>query len=148
MDLGTDKRRNAEALNQRYVGYNKDMKKNEATKIERTEIREGAPKGVSYIPQLTDEQIKQAFGNSLKELRAHLGITQVALEEATQIPRQSLSVYERGEILPTISQAYKITRFFRLSIEDFIIYGANEQRNVLQENFRDITEKYDSVVKI
>ena len=124
------------------------MKKNEATKIERTEAQEDAPKGVSYIPQLTDEQIKQAFGNSLKELRAHLGITQVALEEATQIPRQSLSVYERGEILPTISQAYKITRFFRLSIEDFIIYGAHEQRNVLQENFRDITEKYDSVVKI
>ena len=124
------------------------MKKQVSTTNGASASQERAQSVVNHLPQLTDEQIKKGFGNSLKELRAHLGITQVLLEEATQIPRQSLSVYERGEILPTISQAYKITRFFRLSIEDFIIYGLEEQRKYLQENFRDITEKYDSVVKI
>lgn len=101
-----------------------------------------------YLPDFSDENIKKAFGKSLKDLRTHLGITQALLEDATEIPRQSLSVYERGEILPTISQAYKITRYFRLSIEDFIVYGLNEQENLLQENFRDITAKYDVTVKI
>lgn len=98
--------------------------------------------------ELTDENIKKAFGASLKELRSHLGITQMLLEEATEIPRQSLSVYERGEILPTISQAYKIARYFRLTIDDFIVYGLNAQESIFKENFRDITEKYDVTVKI
>ena len=102
----------------------------------------------TLLREMSDEKIKKGFGNSLKELRAHLGITQLALAEATQIPRQSLSVYERGEFLPTISQAYKITSCFRLSIEDFIVYGLDEQERLLQENFRDITEKYDALVKI
>ena len=93
--------------------------------------------------KLSDENVKKAFGASLKELRTHLGITQVLLEDATNIPRQSLSVYERGEIMPTMSQAYKIAQFFRLTIDDFIIYGLNEQKAILKENFRDITEKYD-----
>ena len=100
----------------------------------------------ALLRELSDEKIKKGFGNSLKELRAHLGVTQVSLAEVTQIPRQSLSVYERGEILPTISQAYKITNCFRLSIEDFIVYGLGEQERFLQENFRDITEKYDALV--
>ena len=101
----------------------------------------------TFIPTLTDDDIKKAFGKSLKELRSHLDITQILLEEATDIPRQSLSVYERGEILPTISQAYKITCYFRLTIEDFIIYGLNLQETLLKENFKSISEKYDIVVK-
>ena len=101
----------------------------------------------TFIPSLTDEEIKKAFGKSLKELRTHLEITQVLLEGATDIPRQSLSVYERGEILPTISQAYKITCYFRLTIEDFIAYGLNLQETLLNENFKSISEKYDVTVK-
>lgn len=103
---------------------------------------------MQYELTWTDDNIKKAFGKSLKDLRTHLAITQILLEEATQIPRQSLSVYERGEIMPTISQAYKIARFFKLSIEDFIVYGLNAQSSVLKENFRDITEKYDATVII
>ena len=101
----------------------------------------------SFTPSLTDDEIKKAFGKSLKELRSHLDITQILLEEATDIPRQSLSVYERGEILPTISQAYKITRYFKLSIEDFIVYGLNLQEILLKENFKSISEKYDVIVQ-
>ena len=101
----------------------------------------------TFIPSLTDDEIKKAFGKSLKDLRSHLDITQILLEEATDIPRQSLSVYERGEILPTISQAYKITQYFKLSIEDFIAYGLDLQETLLKENFKTITEKYDVAVK-
>lgn len=100
-----------------------------------------------FVPKLTDDEIKQAFGKSLKELRSHIDLTQTRLSEATDIPRQSLSVYERGEILPTISQAYKIARFFELSIEDFIAYGLNLQERLLNENFKNICEKYDVISK-
>ena len=95
----------------------------------------------------TDDVIKVAFGRSLKSLREHLNIRQVDLEEVTNIPRQSLSVYERGETAPTITQAYRIVRFFNLSIDDFIVYGMGLQEEILNENFSSITDKYDLVVK-
>ena len=95
----------------------------------------------------TDIAIKEAFGRSLKTLREHLGIRQIDLEETTNIPRQSLSVYERGETAPTITQAYRIARFFNLSIDDMIIYGMDLQGKILNENFSSITDKYDVIVK-
>lgn len=99
------------------------------------------------VLSLTDAQLKTAFGKSLKALREHTGITQSALSSACNIPRQSLSVYERGEIAPTIMQAYRIVRCFSLTIEDFIAYGLDEQATLLEENFACICDKYDSICK-
>lgn len=99
------------------------------------------------VLSFTDSQLKAAFGKSLKELREHTAITQKDLSKACNIPRQSLSVYERGEIAPTIMQAYRIVSHFSLTIEDFIAYGLEEQRTVLEENFSCICDKYDAICK-
>ncbi len=94
---------------------------------------------------LNDEEIKIAFGSSLRELRECLNMTQKDLAEAVDVPRQSLSVYERGETAPTIIQAYKIAKFFNLCIDDFIIYGAGKQEKLLGEEFSSIVDKYNSL---
>ena len=64
------------------------------------------------VLSFTDTQLKTAFGKSLKTLREHAGITQGELSLLSGISRQSLSVYERCEIAPTIMQAYRIVRCF------------------------------------
>jgi DNA-binding XRE family transcriptional regulator len=95
----------------------------------------------------TDVQLKTAFGKSLKILREHTGVTQGELSLVSGISRQSLSVYERCEIAPTIMQAYRIVRYFSLTIEDFIAYGLQRQKDLLGENFACICDKYDSIRK-
>lgn len=98
-----------------------------------------------YIIEMNDEQIRVAFGSSLKLLREHTYLTQGRLEEATNVPRQSISVYERGETAPTITQAYRLAGFFGLCIDDFIVYGLGKQQALLNETFASITDKYDSI---
>ncbi len=95
------------------------------------------------IIEVSDEQVKKAFGESLKKLREHTNTTQKALSQKTGVPTQSISVYERGESAPTITQAMRIAQFFQLSIDDFIIYGIGAQTLVFDENFDSITTKYD-----
>ena len=99
------------------------------------------------VLSFTDTQLKTAFGKSLKTLREHTGITQGELSLLSGISRQSLSVYERCEIAPTIMQAYRIVRCFSLTIEDFIAYGLEQQQVLLDENFANVCDKYDSICK-
>ena len=89
-----------------------------------------------------DKTIREAFGRSLKKLREHKQLTQGQLSDETYISRQSISVYEKGEITPTLTSSYKIASYFNLSVEDFIIYGIGAQE-VFDEKFSDITDKYD-----
>lgn len=91
-----------------------------------------------------DTLLKEAFGRSLKELREYCGITQRELADFTNIPHQSISVYERGTNAPTITQAYKIAFYFNLTIDDFIIYGI--EYDILKEDleYKSITDKYDA----
>ena len=92
--------------------------------------------------ELSDKAIREAFGESLKKLREHKQMTQGELSEEVLISRQSISVYEKGEITPTITSAYIIASYFNLSVDDFIIYGLGVQK-ILDEEFSDITSKYD-----
>lgn len=94
------------------------------------------------ILSIDDEQIKKAFGKSLKELREYVDITQVELGKYTSVPRQSISVYERGEILPTISQAYRLATYFHLTVDDLIVYGLKMQKRIFKEDFPSIIDKF------
>ena len=109
------------------------------------QIRNEIIKTLSYG---IDESVKKAYGRSLKELREHTNTTQQYLAEKTHVPRQSISVYERGETMPTVLQAFKIAFFFNLSIDDFIIYGMDTPlfSDDIKE-FKSITDKYDSMNK-
>ena len=89
--------------------------------------------------QGSESSILYAYGKSLKELRLHCNLTQSELSEKTKIPRQSLSVYERGEVAPTIIQAYRLAVFFGMDVSDFIEYGLN----LPDLEFNDICMKYE-----
>ena len=69
------------------------------------------------------DKLKLAFAKSLKEIRAFVGFSLLDLERLTGINNPSLSRYENGKVEPSISQAIIIADCFRLSIEDFVLYG-------------------------
>ena len=60
--------------------------------------------------------------NRLEELRKERGIKQEDLAVALEVSRQAISSLENGRYNPSILLAFKISRFFGLSIEEIFIY--------------------------
>lgn len=60
--------------------------------------------------------------NRLEELRKERGIRQEQLADALRVSRQTIGSLENGRYNPSIILAYKIARYFNLSIEDIFIY--------------------------
>ncbi len=60
--------------------------------------------------------------NKLESIRRERGITQEELANALQVSRQTVSSLENGKYNPSILLAFKISKFFNLSIEDIFIY--------------------------
>lgn len=60
--------------------------------------------------------------NRLEELRKQRGIRQEELAEILQVSRQTIGSLENGRYNPSIILAFKIARYFGLSIEDIFIY--------------------------
>lgn len=64
--------------------------------------------------------------NKLKEVRTSRGISQEDLAEALEVSRQTISSLENGRYNPSIFLAFKIARYFGMSIEDIFIYEEDE----------------------
>ena len=60
--------------------------------------------------------------NNLEALRKARGIKQEELAEALEVSRQTIGSLENGRYNPSILLAFKIARYFGLSIEDIFIY--------------------------
>ena len=60
--------------------------------------------------------------NKLESIRRERGITQEELANVLQVSRQTISSLENGKYNPSILLAFKISKFFNLSIEDIFIY--------------------------
>lgn len=60
--------------------------------------------------------------NRLEEIRKSRGITQEQLAKALHVSRQTIGSLENGRYNPSIILAFKIARYFNLSIEDIFIY--------------------------
>lgn len=60
--------------------------------------------------------------NRLEELRRQRGIKQEELASALEVSRQTIGSLENGRYNPSILLAFKIARYFELSIEDIFIY--------------------------
>ena len=60
--------------------------------------------------------------NRLEELRKQRGIRQEELAEILQVSRQTIGSLENGRYNPSIQLAFKIARYFSLTIEDIFIY--------------------------
>jgi putative transcriptional regulator len=65
--------------------------------------------------------------NRLEELRKARGIQQDQLAEALEVSRQTISSLENGRYNPSILLAFKIARYFGMSIEEIFIYSEEEQ---------------------
>ena len=72
--------------------------------------------------------------NHLEVLRKAQGIKQEELAEAMEVSRQTIGSLENGRYNPSILLAFKLARYFNLSIEDIFIYEEerveNEEKNV------------------
>lgn len=64
--------------------------------------------------------------NRLEEIRKGKGITQEELANALEVSRQTVGSVENGRYNPSIMLAFKIARFFDLSIEEVFIYEENK----------------------
>lgn len=64
--------------------------------------------------------------NRLEELRKARGITQEELAEILEVSRQTIGSLENGRYNPSILLAFKIARFFDMSIEEIFIYEEDE----------------------
>lgn len=60
--------------------------------------------------------------NKLEEIRKSHGIRQEDLAAALEVSRQTIGSLENGRYNPSILLAFKIARYFHLSIEDIFIY--------------------------
>lgn len=60
--------------------------------------------------------------NRLEELRKERGIRQEELASALEVSRQTIGSLENGRYNPSIQLAFKIARYFGMSIEDIFIY--------------------------
>lgn len=60
--------------------------------------------------------------NNLEEIRKEKGITQVDLAKVLEVSRQTIGSLENGRYNPSIILAFKIARYFEMTIEDIFIY--------------------------
>lgn len=60
--------------------------------------------------------------NRLEELRKERGIRQEELAAILEVSRQTIGSLENGRYNPSIQLAFKIARYFGMSIEDIFIY--------------------------
>lgn len=60
--------------------------------------------------------------NRLEEIRKSRGIKQEELARALKVSRQTVSSLEKGRYNPSILLAFKIARYFHMTIEDIFLY--------------------------
>jgi transcriptional regulator len=65
--------------------------------------------------------------NKLEEIRKAKGITQEELANALEVSRQTVGSLENGRYNPSIILAFKIARFFDVSIEEVFIFEEDEK---------------------
>lgn len=80
---------------------------------------------VWYDPNMESElsiQREAAMKNRLEELRKARGIKQEELAAALEVSRQTIGSLENGRYNPSILLAFRIARYFDMSIEEIFIY--------------------------
>lgn len=66
------------------------------------------------------------MNNRLGEIRKERGIKQDELAEILEVSRQTISSLENGKYNPSILLAFKIARYFNMSIEEIFLYEGEE----------------------
>ncbi len=68
------------------------------------------------------EERKPNLKNRLEEIRKQKGIKQEELAVDLEVSRQTIGSLENGRYNPSIVLAFKIARYFQMSIEEIFIY--------------------------
>lgn len=69
--------------------------------------------------------------NRLEEIRKQHGITQEELAKKLEVTRQTIGSLENGRYNPSILLAFKISKLFKVSIEEIFIYEESaENENI------------------
>lgn len=63
--------------------------------------------------------------NRLEEIRKKHNIRQEELAESLSVSRQTIGSLENGRYNPSITLAFKISRYFNIPIEEIFIYEEN-----------------------
>lgn len=65
--------------------------------------------------------------NRLEEIRKGKGINQEELAEILEVSRQTIGSLENGRYNPSITLAFKISRYFGMSIEEIFIFEEEDK---------------------
>lgn len=68
------------------------------------------------------KQKERIMKNRLEELRKERGIKQEELASVLKVSRQTIGSLENGRYNPSILLAFRIARYFKMSIEEIFIY--------------------------
>jgi len=60
--------------------------------------------------------------NRIEQIRKERGIRQEELAKTMGVSRQTISALETGKYNPSIALAYKISRYFDMTIEEVFIF--------------------------
>jgi len=74
------------------------------------------------LSKLSLKQRGNDVKNKLEEIRKQHGMKQEDLAAALEVSRQTIGSLENGRYNPSILLAFKIAKYFNLSIEDVFIY--------------------------
>lgn len=70
---------------------------------------------------------RRTVKNRLEEIRKERGIKQEELAAALEVSRQTIGSLENGRYNPSVILAFKLARYFNMSIEDIFIYEEGKQ---------------------
>ena len=65
--------------------------------------------------------------NRLEEIRKQKGIKQEELAAILEVSRQTIGSLENGRYNPSILLAFKLARYFEISIEEIFIYEEEKE---------------------
>ena len=65
--------------------------------------------------------------NRIEQIRKERGILQDEMAKAMGVSRQTISSLENGRYNPSIMLAFKIAKYFGMSIEDVFVFEEEEQ---------------------
>lgn len=67
--------------------------------------------------------------NRLEEIRKERGIKQEELAKILEVSRQTIGSLENGRYNPSITLAFKIARYFNMTIEEIFIYEEDDEND-------------------
>lgn len=66
--------------------------------------------------------------NKIKVYRAMQDLTQEDLAQAIGVTRQTILAIEKGKYVPSLDLAFRISRYFKVNIEEIFLYDDGEQK--------------------